>query len=818
MRNWTGGRVCITALALLCLLLFVVSGSAVAENLPGGSDIYCLSEQSPAYREVTTRALPAYTVDGTSRVYTTLQEGNTVAVEAFDPQALPALAHGVAKHWYPHYLATVVIAVDRNRTDADIRGWRDLPTAHEEVGIVGTGKYHFIFSAIAYGLEGESYTLTSAADLLAGLRKTGLLRADSAEPAIVICYDYLAADMIKSGRNIEIVVPCEGTFTYERGLLSNTELFFAGNVDSLLFSSGFRLTDGRCDTALYPDAAAYKAAARVSDYERFNTVCLDGDRIYRRDVLSTRLYSSADGREHHLFPLLYMIVLVAWVASVLRRAMQKSVRLAAFITGIILLGWMAVRLIKFQIKDESILGLYLWYSYYLFQLTLPLAALWLAYVIDRPDNNRPSKWLVMPATVNIAFIILVFTNHMHGLVYQIDFSKQNWAADYAYGPGYAVIQYFNYFLMGLAVVIMIIKCRRSSRKKSFVFPVAFLAVLLLYAYCFYLQIPIALESDFTMVTGLFTLLFFESALRTGLIPVNTKYAAFFIHTPLKIQIAGSDGRAVLSSASAEQYNSDILAAALALQPLPMALDENTLLFTGAIPGGNVLWQEDIIRLNRLHAEIDESVRLLSSANTVLAEEEKIKRILAEENEKERLMAQLETEIAGYTAKLSAMAQQLEIEAGRPPKTASIATLLCYIKRRCSLFFLEQETQTLHPGELTGYLDELAGIAAYSGTKIIVASDVTLDLPVRSAILFYSFFYSVIEWAAQQSCPHVMVHFRERGGSAIMRLLPYVPPTGFAPDKELLAAIASNYGKFVLEDLDDAAAISLSFPRGGEHGA
>ena len=125
---------------------------------------------------------------------------------------------------------------------------------------------------------------------MAGLRKKGHLIADSAEPAIVICYDFLAAALIKDGRNMEIVVPCEGTFSYERGLLSNTELFFYGNVDSLLVSAGFRLTDGRCDNALYPDTAAYETAARVLDYERFNTICLDGDRVYRRDVFNTRLY------------------------------------------------------------------------------------------------------------------------------------------------------------------------------------------------------------------------------------------------------------------------------------------------------------------------------------------------------------------------------------------------------------------------------------------------------------------------------------------------------------------------------------------------
>ena len=592
-------------------------------------------------------------------------------------------------------------------------------------------------------------------------------------------------------------------------------LTFSADIDSSLISAGLRLIDGQCDTALYPTAEAYESAVRVLDYDRFNTVALNGDRIFRREVLNTRLYSSADGREHQLFPLLYMIALIVWISSVFRRAMQKTVRHSAFVTGIILLGWMTVRLIKFQIADESTLGLYLWYSYYLFQLALPLVALWLAHTMDRPDDNKIPKWLVALAALNVALIILVFTTHIHGFVFRIDFNKLKWAGEYDYGFGYIVIQITNYTLLGIAVVMMMIKSGRSSQKKSLVFPIAFLVVLILYGYGYYAKIPIARDSDLTMVTGLFTLLFFESALRTGLIPINKKYTAFFNNTTLGIQITDNGGKTVLSSVAAVEYSSDAQTNALMLHPRPLLLDENTLLFASALRGGNVLWQEDITRLNRLHVEIDESVSKLATANSILTEEEKIKRILAEEEEKERLMTQLEAEIAGYMAKLLSMAQQLENSADRQNKTVNIAILLCYVKRRCNLLFREQETHTMPADELTGYLDELAGIVAYTGTKIIVVSDVNSSLSVRRAILFYNLFYCVIEWAGFQSCPHVVVHFRERSGVVVMRILPYASAISFAPDSKLLEAIESNGGRFTLENLDDAVAISLTFPKGGE---
>ena len=819
MRNRTNIWIwLIMALFLLCLIFFFLFSWDAVENHARNSDIYYLDDAHSTYNEVLAKILPDYSVGRTTNVYPTLEKKSTKAAEAFDPHAIPALELNVAGYWYPQYLATAIIAVDRDRSDANIRGWGDLSTVNEAVGIAGAYTPQMLFSAIAYGLEGENYTYTGATSLLANLRKNGLLRIDSFEPAIVICYDFQAAALKKSGHNIEIIVPYEGTFSFERGLLSNTALHFPGEPKSLLVTAGFRLPDGRCDSTLYPAAAAYKPAARISDYSRFNVVCQDSDRIFRRGVRNIRLYTSVDGREHQLFPLLYMIILIVWAASAFRRAMQKNVRRAALLTVIILLGWMTARLIKFTIIDETTLGLYLWYCYYLFQLALPLVGLLLADAIDKPENSQPPTWLYALTALNAALIILVFTNNFHGFVFRIDFSRQRWANDYSYGFGYIIIQVVNYALLGSAVIMMLIKCSRSSRKKSFIFPCAFIAVLFLYAYGYFKQVPIARESDFTMVIGLLTLLFFESALRTGLIPVNKEYTGFFTNTSIKIQITSSNGKVALSSASAVEYNPGTLSAALASHPLPLNLDRNTLLFTNSIRGGSVFWQEDITGLNLLHTEINESIRKLSITNTILAEEERVKRFLAEEVEKEQLMTQLEAEIAGYTTQLSAMAQQLVDTVNQQKKAAEIALLLCFVKRRCNLFFWEQEAAVMFVDELTGYLEELAEIASYSDKKITVSSDVKGILAVHHATLFYDFFHRVIDWAAQQNRPHVMAHLRVKNCIIIMRLLSYADPKDFSADQKLLTAITSSGGVFTLEDLDDVTALSLSFPQGGEdHG-
>jgi cytochrome c biogenesis protein CcdA len=627
--------------------------------------------------------------------------------------------------------------------------------------------------------------------------------------------------MVKNGRNLEIVIPREGTITYRRGLLSDKPLAFSEDFEHLLMSQGFRLTDGRCDADLYTDAADYAKASGVQDVEHFNTVYPDAGRLFRRAVMHTRIYSSADAREHQLFALVYIIIVIAWTASVFRRAMQKEVRRSALLTGVILAGWMTARLFKYQMIGANTLSRYLWYSYYLFQLALPLVGLRLASVMDKPDGGggRFPKWLKVITAVSGVLLALVFTNDLHNLVFRLDLSSPNWSNDYSYGPVFWFVQVACWAPIAAAVLMLLVKSGRNPRKTRFLFPVAFIVVLMLYNLGYLLRIPLAWDSDSTMVIGLFAMMFFEAAMRTGLIAVNTKYKALFAHSTLDMRIIGADGEVAVSSAADRQhyhvvhngqYDNDMLESALASYPQPIQPDENTFLFAARIVGGSALWQEDVSGLNRLQADIEESVRKLSAANSVLTEEENVKREVAGRNAKIQLIGQLENEIAEPLARMSVMSERLSNADDARKETARFTLLLCYIKRRCNLFFRELETERVPAGELTVYMEELAGIADYTGVKVIVTSETAAPLSARAATLFYDFLNHAIDWAADLNCTQMLVNVWDENKTVTMRILPSADAKQFKADDAFLASVDSAGGVFALKDLDDAVAISLAF--------
>jgi len=55
--------------------------------------------------------------------------------------------------------------------------------------------------------------------------------------------------------------------------------------------------------------------------------------------------------------------------------MQKGVRCSVFICSALLIGWVLLRMFKYQLDIASVLSRYAWYGYYIFQLGIPLVIL-----------------------------------------------------------------------------------------------------------------------------------------------------------------------------------------------------------------------------------------------------------------------------------------------------------------------------------------------------------------------------------------------------------------------------------------------------------
>ena len=810
----------IICLAILFLCLIAIFLGAKEKKSSSENIIFYAPNQSSLYFDAMNELFPEYEIKaGNGQVLSYLEKGNIA--QSMDTQAEAMISEWLAKYWYPQFMSTVIIAVDREQTDKQITGWYDLINGVQQISILtGTHDMWPISFAMAYGLEGEDYTAETAVKFLKILRKDGLLRTNKLDSPILICYDYQAVFLKKSGRDLDIIIPREGTFSYVSGLLSNIKLTIPDDMDEKLLSAGLRLPDGRCDWNFYPNAAAYKPAVTIPDVNYYNMQSFHSQPILRREGFGVRLYSSADAREHQILSSLLIIFVLVWAATVVNRAMQKRVKRGAIATAALLVGWILLRLIKWQINFETALPRYLWYTYIPFQILLSFIVLWLAWGIDKPEEKvNPPLWLWMTAILNIAAVLLVFTNDLHGFVYVLDLSQQGWLDDYTYGMGYYFIIALFLIQFSTAIGMLIVRCIRSPRKRGLIFPLLLHLLLIAYGYGYINRIPIAYESDLAMVFAVLSILFFEASIRSGMIPVNSKYIPFFTNSPLPMQIIDDTGDIAISSKNAMDLDNETLSHILSSNELFMQIDEDTLMFSKAITGGFSVWHEDISKLNILYEQIAESVKKSEKTNEVLTKSVKIKQEIEEENARNQLMDGLEAEISEKLTELQDTIKKLSESENKKKGLAIVAMSFCYIKRRSDFFFSEQENLPIDAAELEVYMDELSEYATLAGVNARIINEIKGAIPARIAVLFYNFLEEILSYSVKNSNGPILVRLRATKNDFNMWLMLSNNDSLYKPNHRLNKLVQTNCGKFEVKDLDDAVGIGLSFTsKGGESNA
>lgn len=796
-------------LILLCLLLTGCSAEA------SGGQLISAAEGSGAYSEALLPFLPGYALrDGEDTLYAEVSRGNAVA--CFDVQAIPAMDRGVGRYWYPHVSATVVLAVDRTRTDAVITGWNSLRESRVPVGMSSFSvvRNMLAIGAMSYGLNPKEPTKGDALDFLEQLCQNGGFELDGSDAPILICLDYEAAAWNRSGGTYEIIVPVEGTLTYRMGLLSDTPLTLEPGLDETLLSAGLPLADGERPTDFPGD---YRSARTLSeeDYGWFLELTGDISRDLRRQVLHIRRYTTADLREHILSALFLATAILLWKGTVSHRMIRRDVRRVVGVMGWLMVGWLLLRLFKYQLTADGLLCRMCWYGYYIFQLALPVTLLYLAVILDHPEGEKkPLRPLWPPLACYALSVLLVLTNDLHQLVFRFD-PAGDWASDYRYGPGYWGVMALSLLFLARAVWKLLHRGRYSPYWAGRVVPLLFCAGLLAYITAYIRRVPLAWESDLTVNICVLSALFFESALHAGFIPVNLQYQRLFTATPIGLTLLDEQGRTVLSSRGAPPVSRSIWRRISMDMAHPLLRDSDTQLHAVPIHGGMAVWQEDLSQLNRLRREILAVQARLEAVNALLREEGDVKKRLLAAETNRTMFEQLDRDMERRITSLVHLIETLP-EAERPENlTAYITLCLCHIKRRCNLFFLARQGEPLPGDELSMYLDELAELGRYAGLKTLIRCGEIGALEIRSAALCYDFAFETISLTLRESASPLMGYLEAENGRLVFRFLPGGDPGRWQFSWELKAAASALGGQIVCKDLDDAFGVCLTIPLGGE---
>lgn len=681
-----------------------------------------------------------------------LAEDEVLAIEAYDVQAAVLQQNRrIPYYWYPHYTATVVLAV-ADTCPFPITGWQSLAAAPVSLALTADEPESLFFmQAMSYGLD-RNLSGQAGMDLLQRIQEQGRLQmAEGPQhlPAQVWgLFDYQARQWQRRGAPIHLVVPVEGTLSFQKGLLAKRPLALDDyKLSEILISQDY--------TLIPPSPSQY-----ISENEM---LFQEADKISRQiDYRLSKVHrlTSLTGINHLTWYMAALFLVILWGCRLRRQVLQPPVRQAYLGVIITLCAWILLRCFKLSFPVFWADGIrWSWYSYYLFYGILISLLVWIGYVASHIGLTRSCPgWLKGLFVGNLLLAIGILTNDFHQWAFTFSADVIVADSDHGYGPLYFLLA-FSYGAEFLAVNGAL--CYTSLHQRvgpswRLVLPLACTLVYGGYVIGYAWGLPNVFRSELILTTVICTLVWLEIVTKGRFLPANEGYVEFFRQSNLAMQLYDDTGRVCYASHDVERKVQTDWEA----QSMP-------------IRGGWVRWYRDIRPLREKQAALRRVNQALTRSYELRCRASAVRRQVVDRQVRQRIYRELEEIIA---QKRPAIEERLTyLKTARPgPDTDAVVCwlhiLACYLKKRCVLLLRGREDGTLDARELALAVQESQRYLDQAGLQGRVGFDLDGSLPASAALTLYDVFEEVGEAALAQHESYWLCQFREAENHWIFSLV------------------------------------------------
>lgn len=500
-------------------------------------------------------------------------------------------------------------------------------------------------------------------------------------------------------------------------------------------------------------------------------------------------------------------LVIAWCLSVRTRIINKQVRYYLIAVGILLAFWLILRTCKWEFiaQNGTHLGRYLWYSYYIPMVFVPLLGVFIIDHIGKAENYKTPnslKYMYIPATF---LVTAIFTNDLHNLVFSFPSGYQNSESDCIYHILYYITMAW-FILLGIYFVVMLIKKSRVPGSKSFQkLPAVILCISIIFwiMYCMHIVGGDLAANDCIMILALL-----ESAIQSGLIPSNTNYNELFRNSTVSAQIVDADYQPCMVSGTATVLTEDVMRSAEA-EPVDLG---DTILHSKAITGGHVLWQDDVKQVNDLIEQLCDTQERLGESNELLKAELELKENRARTEEKSRLYDRIAKEVAVQLAKAEELLKLAETEPKQTKSVIAKVSVICaYIKRRGNLLLLGEEGNIIPAIELEYCIRESLDNLRLGDVFTSFDSKCDGTLKLEHAVVAFDFYENIVERLLDDATA-MLIHLDCKDGFIKMRL-----QIGCNQDiaEHTLSELSIPCGTFEWDIQDEDVTVTLLLSEGGD---
>ncbi len=721
---------------------------------------YVVKESDSLYINAINETSQDITIDKTEYNSTTRDFSFGENIALYHTSAIPLALANNDYCFNAHITKTVVIAVDREQTDEKIDSFADVLSTNQQINFdfgarIATNAWeypqtHQIVTAMAQAVYGE-YDIEGLAEDFAKIYNEGRFFVDDMSKPIIVTTDSTAVELIKSGRELEIIIPSDGTLSFDFGALVYCEsIVFEDTLSDKLLELGFRLPDGTADERYYPTAEQYLNTSYVADIDEYSLVTTTLSRTFRREAFDTRHYGFANQIETTTFFLPLLLITICYMIGVKRRISDRVIRNQLFVALILLIFFITIGLLKSLNSSSEVIETTLWYLYYLPILFLP--ALFVKIALHAGHKRISQRVL---RAYNVYFVLtfipllLVFTNNLHNFIFIVHDYMHSY---FTHNVGYYFVMVWVSVSVIFSYELLVYKNITSPRKGAFIYPALLSIALVIYACARAMRVTFFVEFDLTFAVTIMVILYIESCIQSRLFPTNKGYDRFFKHSNLAMEITDNNDKAVYKSLVTQDVN------------------ENFIKRSSRISGGRFYYFEDYTAINTAEMKLLAINDEIKKNNEFLLQKQEVKSNLAALSAEKAAYDSIDNILLVGTDKIKRYIEQIASGADRK-KLMTAINVCATIMKRDSMYRINALYQDSQPVSiLVNSFAEIKDILSSNNIFLTIHCEVFKNLPTATIAVMYAFFASVTLSAIEVHCKDILLQIYEKDGEIVFSAL------------------------------------------------
>lgn len=446
---------------------------------------------------------------------------------------------------------------------------------------------------------------------------------------------------------------------------------------------------------------------------------------------------------------LYLLLFALWGYSLDRRIIQTQALHCMRLTAALMLVWLVLRTLKYEVVTDITVARYIWYLYYLPMLFIPLFGVYIALSLGKSEKYRLTGRIVALAAIPAILFSLVITNDLHQQMFAFNSGIPGRPDNYSYHHRYLYFICLGWMVgcMIFSLIRLLKKSRIKNGGKKPLMPFIIGCITILYG-ILYLTGLSAVRWWFGDMNVMFCLLYaaiYESCIRCRMIQSNTGYVELFEASTLAAVIMDRSGNVVIRSRAADE---DMICPQDGTQ---IIRPDGTRISSAPINGGYVVWKDNVRPLTELRAQLSENKAQIKNNKEKLHEAYLIQKKLHELTEKRRIYDKLDLMYGDQINRIGQLLKQCEnTETDEVHNILKRILLLgTYIKRSANLYFLSLEHELLSQQDIRLTVDEAVRVMNVCGTECSVVYYMTKPMHSEEVMRLFNLLKTVVETAVDE---------------------------------------------------------------------